>query len=40
MGTEIVVIARQPSRDLATKFLFADLDQVIQKYRMEMGKVN
>lgn len=40
MGTEIVVIARRPSRDLATKFLFADLDQVIQKYGMEMGKVN
>ena len=40
IGTEIVVIARRPSRDLATKFLFEDLDQVIRKSLVETGSVN
>ena len=35
--TDIVVIARRPSRDLETKFLFGDLDQVILKYRVKNG---
>jgi len=39
-GMEIVVIARRPARDLATKQLFADLDRVIRKYPMQIGKVS
>ena len=36
-GTEIVVIARRPSCDLATKLLFEDLDRVIRRYRASDG---
>lgn len=40
MGAEIVVIARRPSRDLPTKFLFEDLDQVLVRHRAETEKAN
>lgn len=40
VAAEIVVIARRPARHLATKFLFDDLDQVIQKLRLKMESVN